>query len=117
MTITDSSSITINDNVTVERLTKRVKLMNISEGSQNTNVTTMEGRQDNQCNINIPGKKIINTNHNNVVETDQAYTGQTLSSSMETAQAKLEELVESKVEAVAREADIIPVGRKEKARS
>ena len=77
-------------------------------------MTTMEGRQDKQYNINIPGKNTINTNDNIVVETDQAYTGHTLTSSMETAQAKLEELVESKAESVAREADIIPGGRKEK---
>ena len=80
-----------------------------SVDSQENIKTTMEGRQDKQCNINIPGKKIINTNHNNVVET--------LTSSMETAQAKFEELVESKAESVSREADIIPGGRKEKARS
>ena len=93
------------------------KQCHISVGSQDTIKNTVEGRQGKQYNINIPGKKTINTNHNNVVETDQANTGHTLSSSMETAQAELEELVESKAESVAREADIIPGGRKEKARS
>jgi CO dehydrogenase/acetyl-CoA synthase alpha subunit len=91
--------------------------VNISVGSHDTIMATIEGSIDNQCNINIPEKNTFNTNHSKLVETDQTNTGNTLTNSLENAENMLEELVENKAKAVAREDNIIPEGRKEKARS